>query len=190
MVPDSQINTALVHIEQNLWAIFAIVASTLLVVWALIRRRNLNSVILDNSEFEEELVEENEANYNDDFVADDEISKPTPIYELEQPIADDPDEPIVTESIPSEERPTDRRAFILDEDTVLSESRNTKRRSGRIQRNAQGPIMTTKRKRLDGKLDVPGEKIISKKSPLGTKAKNVPKVRKVRRVKVSKKDDY
>ncbi len=187
---DSQINTALESIKDNIWLILAVAASSLLVAWVLIRRRNLNSVILDDSEFEKELAEDSDIGYDDNFIADDDISKPTPISKLEQPITDNNDDVIVSEAIPSEERPTDRRAFILDEDTELSESRNTKRRSGRIQRNAQGPIMTTKRKRLDGKLDVPGEKIISKKSPLGTREKNVPKVRKVRRVKATKKEDY
>ena len=51
----------------------------------------------------------------------------------------------------------------------MVDKQGVKRRSGRINRNAQGPIMSTKRKRLDGKLDIPGEKIISGKKPI-TKA--------------------
>ena len=59
-------------------------------------------------------------------------------------------------------KPSDRRAFTLDDESTNSESQ-VRRRAGRMNRNAQGPIMSTKRKRLDGKLDIPGEQKISKK---------------------------
>ena len=70
---------------------------------------------------------------------------------------------------------------MLPDNEEFVEQKDIKRRTGRIQRNAQGPIMGTKRKRLDGKLDIPGEKIISKKTSV--KKVVAKKVRKVRSVK-------
>ena len=65
-----------------------------------------------------------------------------------------------------------------------------RRRAGRMNRNAQGPIMSTKRKRLDGKLDIPGEQKISKKKTVSTvKTRKVASPKKVRKVKTVKKDD-
>ena len=49
--------------------------------------------------------------------------------------------------------------------------------------------MSTKRKRLDGKLDIPGEKIISGKKPITNASKRPQSVKKVRRVRSVKKDD-
>jgi hypothetical protein len=59
-----------------------------------------------------------------------------------------------------------------------------------MNRNAHGPIMSTKRKRLDGKLDVPGEQKISKKKTVSSvKTRKVANSKKVRKVRSSKKDD-
>ena len=76
-----------------------------------------------------------------------------------------------------DQNPNKRNAFTLDDDLETYESSKIRRRSGKIQRNKQGPVMSTKRKRLDGKLDIPGEKIVAKKKMVK------PKKRKVRRVK-------
>ena len=76
-----------------------------------------------------------------------------------------------------EKNPNKRTAFTLDDDSKANEDTKIKRRSGKVQRNKQGPVMSTKRKRLDGKLDIPGQKIVSKKRAVK------PKQRKVRRVK-------
>ena len=49
--------------------------------------------------------------------------------------------------------------------------------------------MSTKRKRLDGKLDVPGEQKISKKVVNKVKTRKVAAPAKVRKVRTVKKDD-
>ena len=59
------------------------------------------------------------------------------------------------------------------------EKKIQKRRVGKIQRNKQGPIMSTKRKRLDGQIDIPGKQIITNKKPTTRKTKT----RKVKKVK-------
>ena len=59
-----------------------------------------------------------------------------------------------------------------------------------MERNAQGPIMSTKRKRLDGKIDVPGQQVISKKKTVASvKTRKVASQKKVRKVRSVKKDD-
>ena len=170
--------------------IVVVSVSLVIIVWILIRRRNLNSLILDDTEFDD--VDNDEENfYSDDsheFDAN-EYSKPKPIVDSDYVSKQVEDSPILTENIPSEERPTDRRAFTLDDDAEMVDKQGVKRRSGRINRNAQGPIMSTKRKRLDGKLDIPGEKIISGKKPITKASKRPQSVKKVRRVRSVKKDD-
>ena len=49
--------------------------------------------------------------------------------------------------------------------------------------------MTTKRKRLDGKLDIPGEKVIRKKTVKKTTSYQGTPVKKVRKVRTTKKED-
>ena len=118
-----------------------------------------------------------------------EYSKPQAIDDVDYLQVDYEDDSIVSELIPAEEKPTDRRAFTLDDESTNSESQ-VKRRAGRMNRNAQGPIMSTKRKRLDGKLDIPGEQKISKKKTVGTvKTRKVANTKKVRKVRTVKKDD-
>ena len=76
------------------------------------------------------------------------------------------------------------------DDEIPNTDNQVKRRAGRINRNPQGPIMTTKRKRLDGKLDVPGERKISKKKTVDpVMTRKVATAKKVRKVKSVKKDD-
>jgi hypothetical protein len=102
------------------------------------------------------------------------ISKPKPIMNYEDDLDYDESNYMMVQG---EANPKKRTAFTLDDDSKLNEEAKIKRRSGKVERNKQGPVMSTKRKRLDGKLDVPGQKITS------TKRVVKPKQRKVRRVK-------
>ena len=79
--------------------------------------------------------------------------------------------------VQDDNNPNKRSAFTLDDNLDTNESVKIRRRSGKVERNKQGPVMSTKRKRLDGKLDIPGQKIVTKKRAVK------PKQRKVRRVK-------
>ena len=159
--------------------------------WVLVRRRNLNSVILDEDEFEDDIENaeigissKNHSENNEYDMKQNDNYEP---IEVTNSLSDDYEEDaFATGAIPSDEKPMDRRAFTLDDEDVNHEN-EIKRRSGRIQRNAEGPIMSTKRKRLDGKLDIPGQQFVSKKvnaSKVKTrKVSNPVKVRKVRSVK-------
>ena len=102
------------------------------------------------------------------------ISKPEPIMNYEDDLEYVESNYMV---IQEEKNPNKRTAFTLDDDSKVNEETTIKRRSGKVQRNKQGPVMSTKRKRLDGKLDIPGQKIVTKKRAVK------PKQRKVRRVK-------
>ncbi|MEC7097581.1 MAG: WD40 repeat domain-containing protein [Candidatus Thermoplasmatota archaeon] len=188
-VQESQIKSVMDLIVENLLLITIISISIILMLWALVRRRNLNLLIMDDADFaeDEENTEIDEDSYVDKI--DEEYSKPIPIINEDYLAVQIDDDPIITETLPSEEKPTDRRAFTIDDDAEFVERRDTKRRKGRTQRNAQGPIMTTKRKRLDGKLDIPGEQIIAGKKSVRKVSKKVPTAKKVRRVRSVKKDD-
>ena len=152
-------------------------------VWYLIRRNNLKSAILDEMDFEDK---EEDDDYDDDTqyseyteeldgtTVEATINKPEPIMNYEDDLDyDESNYMMVQEEI----NPKKRTAFTLDDDSNLNEEAKIKRRSGKVERNKQGPVMTTKRKRLDGKLDIPGQKITTKKRVVK------PKQRKVRRVK-------
>ena len=189
---DSQINTMLQSVSNNMVLIIAISVSVVLLMWVLVRRRNRNSLILDDADFEDGDVEEQ--TYEDATLITaeydlEEYTKPKPIVDSDYITKQVDETPILTENIPTEEKPTDRRAFTIDDDAEFVEKRDVKRRSGRINRYAQGPIMSTKRKRLDGKLDIPGERVITSKKPVNKQDMNAPTVRKVRKVKTVKKDD-
>ncbi len=178
---ESKINSLVKIFEENKLVVVLILCSTIILLWLIVRWRNLSSVILDDSEFEDstdDLNEDYDQDYEQQLQLDDED---TSIEDADNLTAYVDDTPILAESIPSEQKPTDRRAFTLGDDEEFVEQKDIKRRTGRIQRNAQGPIMSTKRKRLDGKLDIPGEKIISKKTAV--KKVSAKKVRKVRSVK-------
>ena len=54
--------------------------------------------------------------------------------------------PIIIETLPSEEKPTDRRAFTIDDDTELVERRETKRRKGRNTKKCTRPDYDHKKK--------------------------------------------
>ena len=188
-VQESQISSVMDLVVENLLLILILSISIIMILWALIRRRNLNLLIMDDSEFSSD--QEYSEIVDDSIIdqIDEEFSKPAPIVDDNYLTMDIDDAPIITESLPSEEKPTDRRAFTIDDDTEFVEKRDIKRRKGRTQRNAQGPIMTTKRKRLDGKLDIPGEGRIDASKPVRKVSKKVPSRKKVRKVKSVKKDD-
>ena len=189
---DSQINTMLQSVSNNMVLIIAISVSVVLLMWVLVRRRNRNSLILDDADFEDGDVEEQIYEDATLIAAEydlEEYTKPKPIVDSDYITKQVDETPILTENIPTEEKPTDRRAFTIDDDAEFVEKRDVKRRSGRINRYAQGPIMSTKRKRLDGKLDIPGERVITSKKPVNKQDMNAPTVRKVRKVKTVKKDD-
>ena len=150
---------------------------------------------MDESEFEEDInIGENDeilTRKEEDFLHEnnEEYSKPEPIENFEYYALGGNDEEIAVDAIPSDERPIDRRAFTIDDDTSASEN-VVKRRTGKVQRNTEGPIMSTKRKRLDGKLDIPGEqKILKKKVVNKVKTRKVAAPAKVRKVRTVKKDD-
>ena len=189
---DSQINTMLQSVSNNMVLIIAISVSVVLLMWVLVRRRNRNSLILDDADFEDGDVDEQTYEDATLIAAEydlEEYTKPKPIVDSDYITKQVDETPILTENIPTEEKPTDRRAFTIDDDAEFVEKRDVKRRSGRINRYAQGPIMSTKRKRLDGKLDIPGERVITSKKPVNKQDMNAPTVRKVRKVKTVKKDN-
>lgn len=192
---ESDINSIIDIMVDNYLLIVLGLTSVALGIWALIRRKNLNSLILDESEFEdddqvdanEELIED-VSNEDYDYHSE-QYGRPQPIDDVDYLSVDYEEEEIASESIPSEEKPTDRRAFTLDDEISKPESQ-VKRRAGRMERNAQGPIMSTKRKRLDGKIDVPGQQVISKKKTVASvKTRKVASQKKVRKVRSVKKDD-
>ncbi len=161
---------------------FAFIFVCTLPIWYLIRRNNLKSAILDEMDFEEneEDYEYEDAQHSpyiedhDNTTVEATVNKPEPIMNYEDDLDYDESNYMMVQE---ETNPKKRTAFTLDDDSTLNEETNVKRRSGKVERNKQGPIMSTKRKRLDGKLDIPGQKIVSKKRAVK------PKQRKVRRVK-------
>ena len=180
---DSQIDSILGKILHPNF--FALTFACALPIWYLIRRNNLRSTILDEMEF-------NDTEDDEDDEDDEEMQHSEYIEELEN-ISDDipvnKPEPIMTYTddldyeesnyimSQEEKNPKKRSAFTLDDESNPKDEVKIKRRSGKVERNKQGPVMSTKRKRLDGKLDIPGQKIVSKKRAVK------PKQRKVRRVK-------
>ena len=180
---ENQIDSILVKFGENITIILAIIIASILSVWLIIRRNNLNSTILDVMDFSENEEEEDyepnlelEVNEEYDDVTEEAalISKPEPVMTSSNSL--DYEEPNSMMG-QDDQNPNKRNAFTLDDDLETYESSKIRRRSGKIQRNKQGPVMSTKRKRLDGKLDIPGEKIVAKKKVVK------PKKRKVRRVK-------
>ena len=194
-INDSGINSIIDTIKHNILIIIILTTATIFCVWFLVRRKNLNSVILDESDFEGtneiddavEVIEDNSYEEYEPHIED--YGKPQAIDDIDYLPVDYEEELIVSESIPAEEKPTDRRAFTLNDETTNSETQ-IKRRAGKMNRYAQGPIMSTKRKRLDGKLDIPGEQKISKKKTVSSvKTRKVANAKKVRKVRSVRKDD-
>ena len=75
---ESQIKSVMDLVVENLLLISMLSISMILILWALIRRRNLNSLIMDDEDFAED--EENSEIVDDSYVEkiDEEFSKPTP----------------------------------------------------------------------------------------------------------------
>jgi len=181
---DNQIDSILLKVEENITIILALIIVSILSVWLIIRRNNLKSTILDVMDFSENEEDEYEVNQEmemneeyDDFTEEPSlISKPEPVMTSSNSLDYEEEEEPNLLIGQDDNNPNKRNAFTLGDDLEANESNKIKRRTGKIQRNKQGPIMSTKRKRLDGKLDIPGEKIITKKKVVK------PKKRKVRRV--------
>ena len=82
---ESQINSLVESIVENLLIIAVVSVSLVIIVWILIRRRNLNSLILDDTEFDD--VDNDEENFYADDLLDtiafdaNEYSKPKPIVD-------------------------------------------------------------------------------------------------------------
>ena len=189
----SGINSVIDFLKSNMLLVASLLITTVISVWAIIRVRNRKSVILDEAEFEETDTDKNEETLEfgkDNYDNNDDImnSEPDDITNAEYYSVTDNDQEINVNSISSEERATYRRAFTIDDDSSNSEN-VVKRRTGKVQRNTEGPIMSTKRKRLDGKLDVPGEQKISKKKVSKIKTRRAAAPAKVRKVRTVKKDD-
>jgi hypothetical protein len=181
---DNQIDSIIVKLGENITIILVIIISSILSVWLIIRRNNLNSTILDVMDFseneeEEEYETNQELEINEEYADITEeaglMTKPEPVMTSSNSLDYEEESNLMMGQ--DDKSPNKRSAFTLDEDLETYESSKIKRRSGKIQRNKQGPVMSTKRKRLDGKLDIPGEKIVSKKKVVK------PQKRKVRRVK-------
>ena len=111
LTEESQLNSLVESIVENLLIIVVVSVSLVIIVWILIRRRNLNSLILDDTEFDD--VDNDEENFYADDSLDtiafdaNEYSKPKPIVDSDYTSKQVEDSPILTENIPSEERPTD-----------------------------------------------------------------------------------
>ena len=185
---DTQVDLFLAKILNNITAIFGLIVVCILCIWYLIRRNNLNSTILDDMDFEDKEDDEKDdemqdSGYIEEFenTTDDiTVNKPEPIMTY----TDDLDYEDSNYTMAQEEKdPKKRTAFTLDDESNTNDEVKIKRRSGKVERNIQGPVMSTKRKRLDGKLDIPGQKVVSKKRAVK------PKQRKVRRVK-SEEDEW
>ena len=173
----SEITNLVNTLIDNISIIIGSIIFVIGLVWVLMRKKNLDSLILDEEEFDE-------VNDNDDTIEDgisyeineNTYSKPKPI-ESDMKSLDYEDEIVLESNLKTEESPLERKAFSLNDDEFV-EKKIQKRRVGKVQRNKQGPIMSTKRKRLDGQIDIPGEQIITNKKPLTRKTRKVKKVKK------------
>jgi hypothetical protein len=167
---------------------FALIFACTLSIWYLVRRNNLKSTILDEMAFDdrEEDEEDDEMQHSENFEELENttdgitVNKPEPIMTYTDDLDYKESDYIMSQE---ETNPKKRSTFTLDDESNSKDEVKIKRRSGKVERNKQGPVMSTKRKRLDGKLDIPGQKIVSKKRAIK------PKQRKVRRVK-SEEDEW
>ena len=155
-------------------AIVIIIISTL--IFFIIRRRNRITIDLDDEEYEE-LGDESIEPQGADFQP--EISTTQSIDKNEIHLVDD--EPMEQQFIQSEDTPVNRKSFTLEDDQIKAPE--VKRRAGRMDRNKQGPIMSTKRKRLGGIEQTP------KKAVNVRAVKKDIKTRKVRKVSKEINDD-
>ena len=155
-------------------AVVVMIVSTLLFV--IIRRRNKITIDLDDEDFDEIDEELNEPVSND-FLTEMPVSQPVKSVEIQ--LVDD--EPMEQQFIQSEDTAINRKSFTLEDDQMKVPQ--VKRRAGRMDRNKQGPIMSTKRKRLGGNEQTPNKAL-----NVRTVKKDI-KTRKVRKVSKEINDD-
>ena len=173
----SEITNIVNTLMDNIMIITASIIFAIVLVWVLMRKKNLDSLILDEEVFDDENDDNNILEESMVFETEEETySKPRPIEE-EMKSLDYEDEIVLESKLKTEESPLQRKSFNLDDDEFV-EKKIQKRRVGKVQRNRQGPIMTTKRKRLDGQIDIPGQQIITNKKPTTRKTRKVKKVKK------------
>lgn len=174
---ESDITNVLNAVMDNIAIIIGFITLAILSIWIVMRKKNLDSLILDEEEFDEEKDEKenSEENLSNEY-EETTYSKPKPIGE-EMKSLDYEDEIVSESTLKTEDSPLARKTFNLEDDEFI-EKKIQKRRVGKVQRNKQGPIMTTKRKRLDGEIDIPGKQIISNKKPTIKKTRKVKKVKK------------
>ena len=151
-----KIKSIIDEILSNTTYIVAILALSLMLLFVIIRRRNKIDIDLEDDISEELDYEENDDNLNEAPVS---ISKPQPLITPEKPL--DYEDEILEEQqfIKSEDSPVNRKSFVLDEE--LDETPQVRRRTGKMNRNKQGPIMSTKRKRLGGTVSAPNNKKVN-----------------------------
>ena len=123
---ESSIDMIMDLIYENYMTIVLVATVITLVTWILVRRRNLNSVILDEDEFEDEFegdienVEieigaDNHSEYNEYDMEQNDNYEP---IDITNSLSDDyEEEAFLTGAIPSDEKPMERRAFRLDDET-------------------------------------------------------------------------
>ena len=140
-------------------------------IFIIIRRRNRITIDLDEDEELDEFKSGNLDYIDDDFPS--KPSAPEPIQSAEKYLEVDQDLP-EQQLIQQDDSPINRKSFTLEDDQIKLPQ--VKRRAGKMDRNKQGPIMSTKRKRLGG-----NESQSSKTVNVRTVKKDV-KTRKVRKV--------
>ena len=163
-------------------SILIIIVIILIISLIFVIVRKSNSISLDIEE--EDHDDDYEEDYDDDYVdeqygdiesfdEDDEtiVSKPKPIS-LTRSILEDELEIIHNDVKINEETSSNRRTFSLDEDDKVVKPK--RRRVGKVDRNKQGPIMTTKRKVLGEKTkETKTKKVNIKSVKKGVKTRKV-----------------
>ena len=150
-------------------AVVVMIVSTLLFV--IIRRRNKITIDFDDEDFDEIDEELNEPVSND-FLTEMPVSQPVKSAEIQ--LVDD--EPMEQQFIQSEDTAINRKSFTLEDDQMKVPQ--VKRRAGRMDRNKQGPIMSTKRKRLGGNEQAPNKALNVRAVKKDIKTRKVRKVSK------------
>jgi hypothetical protein len=182
---DDIVDSVIDNMLQNLLLLVGITTIGVLFIFTFIRRKNRIAIDIDDEESEEEYeysMDDEEDVYDDDIYDEEEeyddkeytASKPEPLSKMEIQL-NDGDEKSLDYLDTIDESPSNRRGFRMDEDNQEISS-EVKRRSGKMERNRQGPIMSTKRKILGGEQ----QNNESKKTNIRTVKKKV-KTRKVRK---------
>ena len=142
---ENVIDTIIEEILSNSLYLSIVIILISITFFLIIRRRNRITIDLDDENSEELDYESEEDTLHDSAPT---LSKPKPIEDDEIILRDDDESVNEQKFIPSEDSPVNRKSFALDiEEESVPE---VKRRVGKMNRNKQGPIMSTKRKRLGG----------------------------------------